>query len=89
MFSKLAIFFGLLAGLLVATALYGTLAYRVSHRTVEIGVRLAVGTQREQVLRMILRESLVIAPFGVGVGVPLAAMTSRAAALHDLQSRSQ
>ena len=77
LFSKLAVFFGLLAGLLVATGLYGTLAYRVSHRTVEIGVRLAVGAQRQQVLWMILRESLLIAGFGIGVGVPLAAMTSR------------
>jgi predicted permease len=77
MFSKLSVFFGLLAGLLVATGLYGTLAYRVNNRTVEIGVRLAVGAQREQVLWMILRESLVVAAIGVGVGLPLALMTSR------------
>ena len=77
LFSKLAVFFGLLAGLLVATGLYGTLAYRVSHRTVEIGVRLAVGARREQVLWMVLRESLLIAAFGVAIGVPLAIMTSR------------
>jgi len=77
LFSKLAVFFGLLAGLLVATGLYGTLAYRVSHRTVEIGVRLAVGAQRPQVLWMILRESLLIAALGVALGVPLAVMTSR------------
>jgi predicted permease len=77
LFSKLAVFFGLLAGLLVATGLYGTLAYRVNNRTVEIGVRLAVGAQRKQVLWMVLRESLLIAAFGVGVGLPLAVMTSR------------
>jgi ABC-type antimicrobial peptide transport system permease subunit len=77
MFSKLSVFFGLLAGLLVATGLYGTLAYRVDNRTVEIGVRLTVGAQREQVLWMILRESLVVAAIGVGVGLPLALMTSR------------
>jgi len=77
LFSKLAVFFGLLAGLLVATGLYGTLAYRVSHRTVEIGVRLAVGAQRQQVLWMILRESLLIAALGVGIGLPVAVMTSR------------
>ncbi len=77
LFSKLAVFFGLLAGLLVATGLYGTLAYRVHHRTVEIGVRLAVGARREQVLWMILRESLLVAAIGVGVGLPVAAMTSR------------
>ena len=45
LFSRLGVFFGLLAALLVATGLYGTLAYRLSHRTVEIGVRLAVGAQ--------------------------------------------
>jgi len=77
LFSKLAVFFGLLAGLLVATGLYGTLAYRVSHRTVEIGVRLAVGAQRKQVLWMVLRESLLIAALGISVGLPLAAMISR------------
>jgi predicted permease len=77
LFSKLSVFFGLLAGLLVATGLYGTLAYRVNNRTVEIGVRLAVGAQREQVLWMILRESLWVAAVGVGVGLPLALVTSR------------
>ena len=77
LFSKLSVFFGLLAGLLVATGLYGTLAYRVNNRTVEIGVRLAVGAQREQVLWMILRESLGVAVIGVGVGLPLAFLTSR------------
>ncbi len=77
LFSRLSAFFGLLAGLLVATGLYGTLAYRVNNRTMEIGVRLAVGAQRGQVLWMILRESLILAAIGVGVGVPLAFMTAR------------
>ena len=77
LFSKLAVFFGLLAGLLVATGLYGTLSYRVNHRTVEIGVRLAVGAQREQVVWMILRESVLVAALGAGIGLPLAVITSR------------
>lgn len=77
LFSRLAVFFGLLAGLLVATGLYGTLAYRVSHRTVEIGVRLAVGAQRGEVLMMVLRESLVLAGVGVAIGFPLAVVASR------------
>src|SRR6185312_10404591 len=76
LFSRLAIFFGLLAGLLVATGLYGTLAYRVSHRTVEIGVRLAVGAQRGEVLLMVLRESLILASLGVAIGLPLAVLAS-------------
>ncbi len=77
LFSRLAVFFGLLAGLLVATGLYGTLAYRVSHRTVEIGVRLAIGAQRGEVLLMILRESLLLAGIGVAIGLPLAVVASR------------
>lgn len=77
LFSRLAAFFGLMAALLVATGLYGTLAYRVSNRTMEIGVRLAVGAQREQVLWMILKESLALATVGIVVGVPLALGTSR------------
>jgi ABC-type antimicrobial peptide transport system permease subunit len=65
-------FFGLLAALLVATGLYGTLAYRVSRRTSEIGVRMALGAQRSEVLWMVLRESLLISVAGIIVGVPLA-----------------
>jgi predicted permease len=72
LFSRLATFFGLLAALLVATGLFGTLAYRVNRRTAEIGVRMALGAQRTQVLWMVLRESLLIAAIGVAVGLPLA-----------------
>jgi predicted permease len=72
MFARLSVFFGLLAVLLVATGLYGTLAYRVSRRTSEIGVRMALGAQRPQVLWMILRESLLVSLIGIIFGVPLA-----------------
>ncbi len=44
----------------MATGLYGTLAYRVNNRTVEIGVRIAVGAQRGQVMWMVLRDSLIM-----------------------------
>jgi predicted lysophospholipase L1 biosynthesis ABC-type transport system permease subunit len=70
--ARLAMFFGFLAVVLVATGLYGTLAYRVSRRTAEIGIRMALGAQREQVLWMVLRESLLVAVAGVAVGLPLA-----------------
>ena len=78
LFARLAGFFGLLAVVLVATGLYGTLAYRVSMRTAEIGVRMAVGAQRGQVVWMILKDSLVLTLIGVVIGVPLAMLVGRA-----------
>jgi len=72
LFARLGAFFGGLAALLVAVGLYGTLAYRVSRRTLEIGVRMALGAERKQVLWMILRDSLVLIVAGLAVGLPLA-----------------
>ena len=78
LFARLAGFFGFLAVLLVATGLYGTLAYRVSLRTAEIGVRMAVGARRGQVVWMILKDGLVLTVAGVCLGVPLAMLVGRA-----------
>jgi ABC-type antimicrobial peptide transport system permease subunit len=69
--ARLAVFFGGLAVLLVATGLYGTLAYTVSRRTAEMGIRMALGAQRNEVLRMILRESLLVCAAGLALGLPL------------------
>jgi len=76
LFARLAGFFGLIAVLLVATGLYGTMAYRVGNRTMEIGVRMALGAKREQVVGMIVRESLSLAAAGVALGVPLVLLVS-------------
>jgi predicted permease len=78
LFARLAGFFGLLAIILVATGLYGTLAYHVNNRTVEIGVRMAIGAQRRQVVWMVLRDSLLMTGIGIIVGVPLAMLVSKA-----------
>ncbi|MFT4111270.1 ABC transporter permease [Silvibacterium sp.] len=77
LFARLAGFFGLIAVVLVSTGLYGAMAYRVSRRTMEIGVRMALGAQRQQVVCMILRESLVLAALGTVLGVPLAIGVSK------------
>lgn len=77
LFAWLAECFGLLAILLGDTGLYGTLAYRVSLRSTEIGVRMAVGAQRGQVVWMILKDSLLLTVVGVALGVPLAMLVGR------------
>jgi len=77
LFARLAGFFGLLAVVLVATGLYGMLAYHVNNRTVEIGVRMAVGAQRLQVIWMVLRDSLLMTVIGIAIGVPLAMLVSK------------
>jgi predicted permease len=77
LFSRLAVGFGALAAFLVATGLYGTLAYRVERRRSEIGVRMAVGASRAAVLRLILGESLVVALIGYAAAIPLCLAVSR------------
>jgi len=77
LFARLAEFFGLLAIVLVGTGLYGALTYRVSMRTVEIGVRMAVGARREQVVWMILKDSFLLTAMGVLIGTPLAIWTAQ------------
>jgi ABC-type antimicrobial peptide transport system permease subunit len=71
MFAVMGGFFGVLAALLVATALYGTYSFRVSRRTTEIGVRMALGASRAQVLAMVMRESLWVLLLGLACGIPL------------------
>ncbi|HEY7353087.1 MAG TPA: ABC transporter permease [Terriglobales bacterium] len=80
LFARLAGFFAILAVVLVATGLYGTLIYRVNNRMIEIGVRMAVGAQRGQVVWMVLRDSLLLTAVGAAIGVPLALLTGKALA---------
>lgn len=77
MFAAMGGVFGLLAALLVATGLYGTHSFRVSRRTNEIGVRMALGATRSDVLRMILREGFSVLLIGVAVGIPLTLLAAR------------
>ena len=75
--STLTSLFSLLALLLAAIGLYGVMSYNVARRTNEIGIRLALGAQSANVLRMIMRESLVLLAIGTALGLPLAVMATR------------
>jgi predicted permease len=80
LFARLSLFFGALAALLVAIGLYGMLSYRISRRVTEIGVRMALGADRNQIVAMVLRESLGMVALGIVLGVPLALLTSHSMA---------
>ena len=69
--------FAALAVLLSAIGIYGVLSYLVSRRTREIGIRIAVGAGRAQVLRMILGNGLSLALLGSGIGLVSAAAAAR------------
>ncbi len=69
--------FALAALVLAGIGLFGVMAYAVSQRTHELGVRLALGAQRARVLRMVLGESLRLAIVGVGLGVAGALLLNR------------
>jgi predicted permease len=75
--STLTSIFSVLALLLAAIGLYGVMSYNVARRTNEIGIRLALGAQGGNVLRMIMGESLLLLSIGVGLGLPLAMMATR------------
>ncbi len=70
--------FGLLALVLASVGLYGILAYSVSGRQREIGVRMALGASRAAVLRLVLREGMMLVCIGVGIGLTLALLVGRA-----------
>ncbi len=77
MLATLASFFAILALALGAIGIYGILAYRVSQRTVEIGVRLAVGAQKGDVLWLVMRETFVLLLAGAAIGLPSALLAAR------------
>jgi predicted permease len=78
MFTTLLVFFGGFALMLACIGLHGVTSYAVARRTSEIGVRLALGAQRGQVLWLVLRQVVVLAAIGLAVGLPVAAAASRA-----------
>jgi predicted permease len=73
----LIVSFGALALLITVVGLYGLLTYTVTTRTREIGVRMALGADRRQVIGMILRQALVLMVAGITIGLALTLWTSR------------
>jgi predicted permease len=86
--ARLSGFFGLLALVLACVGLYGLLAYEVSRRTREIGIRMALGAQPESVLKLVLRQGIVLAIIGaaVGVGVALGVTRYLTSMLYDVHA---
>jgi predicted permease len=79
--------FAVLALLLSAIGIYGVLSYLVSRRTREIGIRVAIGAGRAEVLRLILRNGISLALAGVAIGIGFALWASRlmSGLLHDVR----
>ncbi len=70
MLAKLTSLFGLLALVLASVGLYGVTAYSVERRTSEIGIRMALGADRSNVLRLVLKGAFVQIGVGLAIGIP-------------------
>jgi predicted permease len=75
--ASLSTAFGLLATVLAVIGLYGVMAYTVARRTREIGIRMALGAVRGNVVWLVMREVLVLVGTGIALGVPAAVGLSR------------
>jgi len=75
--SRLTSLFGVLALLLASVGLYGITAYFVARRMNEIGVRMALGANRGNVVAMVMRRALVLVAIGLAMGVPVALVGGR------------
>jgi predicted permease len=75
--ATLSLFFGILSLLLASIGLYGVMSYDMARRRHEIGIRMAVGASAQQVVRMVLRQTLVWAGLGIAFGLVAALVGTR------------
>ena len=78
--ARLSGFFGVLAVLLAVIGLYGVISYMVARRRNEIGIRMSLGADERSIVRLVLRESLLLLAMGLTLGIGLALAASQAAA---------
>ena len=88
MLAQLAGAFGIIAMLLAAIGLYGLTAYTVACRTGEIGVRMALGADRLNIVRLVLRGAFLLVAIGLLIGIPLAIGAGRLMAAQLFEIRS-
>jgi macrolide transport system ATP-binding/permease protein len=77
MFAKLCTAFAVLGLMIASVGLYGSVSYNVARRTSEIGIRMALGAQRETVVWMVLRQVVVLTSVGLAVSLPIAFVSSK------------
>ena len=77
--ARLSTFFGLLALLLASIGIYGVLSYAVARRTSEVGLRMALGARRSNVVWLVMRDVLALVALGLAIGVPAAVSLERLA----------
>jgi ABC-type antimicrobial peptide transport system permease subunit len=76
-FARLCTVFAIVALLIACVGLYGTMSYTVARRTGEIGIRMALGARRGDVIRMVLRQAFALSAIGLAIGVPVALGASK------------